>query len=290
MIQPIFSERKNKMNTVYVKIRKKGNANKYRKMLSTDENIYADISEMVETSNIYTAGCVLEDGEWFKIENASHQPFAIDIIQHNYESLDFDSLSRMDFTKIDFIFVKNRSEIYFQNISKVKLASKKRIGSFGESFKFESDSNEIIINEIPDAVYCIEMDILYFRKLEPLVGIFKGIDDLYREATDGETEQFLQNDFITLKNGYGTFSVKKANRKRIALATKTLSELNQEDKSNIFNYISEYCPDLKRQDNTFSVGSENDLKMVLYGIEQRFYTTLIGGEKRIANSVITINS
>lgn len=277
------------MSTVYVKIRMRGNANKYRKMLSIDEKIYADISELVETSYDYTAGATLGAGEWFKIENASHQPYAVDIIQQEHDPIDFDSLSRTDFTQIDYIFVKNGSEIYFQNVSKTKLASKKRIGSFGESFRYESDSKGIIINEIPDAVYCSEKDFLYFRKLESIVGIFKGIDSLYREATDIETEQFLQNDFITLKNEYGTLSVKTANRKRIALAVKTLSELNQEDRSNIFNYIGEYCPDLKTENNTFSVGSESDLKMVLFGIEQRFYTTPVGGEKRLANSVIAMN-
>ena len=100
---------------------------------------------------------------------------------------------------------------------------------------------------------------------------------------------FLQSNFIILKNDYGTSNVKTANRKRIALALKTLSELNSEEKSNIFSYIGEYCPDLKTEDNAFSVSSEDELKMVLFGIEQRFYTTLIGGEKRIANSVISMN-
>lgn len=277
------------MNTVYVKLRMKGNGIKYRKMLSTDETIYADSSVLVETSYEYTAGAILENGEWFKVENASHQTYAIDLIQQNYETLDFDSLTRTDFNQIDYIFVKNGNEICFQNVSKTKLASKKRLGSFGESFRYESDSKEIVINEIPDAVYCSEFDVLYFRKLEPIVGIFKGIADLYKEATDEETEQFLQNDFITLKNEYGSSNVKTANRKRIALAVKTLSELSREDRSNIFNYIGEYCPNLITEDKSFSVGNEDDLKMVLFGIEQRFYTTPVGGEKRIANSVITMN-
>lgn len=39
---------------------------------------------------------------------------------------------------------------------------------------------------------------------------------------------------------------------------------------------------------SFEVGSEDELKMLLYGIEQRFYTTVVGGEKRIANSVIPL--
>ena len=55
---------------------------------------------------------------------------------------------------------------------------------------------------------------------------------------------------------------------------------------NIFQYIGEYCPDLRTENNAFLVGSEDELKMVLFGIEQRFYTTPVGDEKRIANSVI----
>lgn len=94
--------------------------------------------------------------------------------------------------------------------------------------------------------------------------------------------------FIVLKDNYETSSVKTANRKRIALASKTLSGLDEEEKSNIFSYISEYIPELTTEDNAFFVGSEDDLKMVLFGIEQRFYTTPVGKEKRIANSVITM--
>ncbi len=122
--------------------------------------------------------------------------------------------------------------------------------------------------------------------METIVGIFKRIDELYREATDGETEEFLKNDFVVLRNEYDASKVKTANRKRIALAMKTLSALNTEEKRNIFQYIGEYCPDLKTEKNAFLVGNEDELKMVLFGIEQRFYTTPVGDEKRIANSVI----
>ena len=184
------------------------------------------------------------------------------------------------------MFAINESTIYFQNVSKSKLVSKKKIGSFGEGFQYQSNCEEIIINDYPDAVYCKNTDTLYFKKLEPIVGIFKGIDELYREATDGETEEFLQNDFVVLRNEYDASKVKTANRKRIALAMKTLSALNTEEKRNIFQYIGEYCPDLRTENNAFLVGSEDELKMVLFGIEQRFYTTPVGDEKRIANSVI----
>lgn len=277
------------MNTVYVKLRMRENTNKYRKMLSTEENVYESKEMLIDSSYDYVAGATLEDGEWFKIADASQQIFAIDIISQGFETVDFDSLDRGDFKQIDYLFVKNGTTIFFQNVSKSKLATKKKIGSFGESFRYESNSEEVVINEYPDAIYCGESDVLYFRKLEPIVGIFKGIAELYREATDEETEDFLQSDFITLKNDYCTAKVKTANRKRIALAVKTLSEMSPDDQSNIFSYIGEYCPDLTTESNTFSVGSEDELKMVLFGIEQRFYTTPVSKEKRIANSVIPIS-
>lgn len=277
------------MSTIYVKLRMKENTNKYRKMLSTDEKVYATISELVETSCDYTPGAILEGGEWFRIEKASQQPYSIEPIMQKYDSVDYDSMVRSDFNKIDYLFVENGTTLSFQNITRTKLATKKRIGSFGEKFRYESNSEEIVINEYPDAIYCSDTDILYFRKLEPIVGIFKGIADLYREATNEETEQFLQSDFITLKDDYGTTKVKTANRKRIALAVKTLSELSPDEKKNIFSYIGEYCPDLKTEEDTFSVSNEEELKMVLFGIEQRFYTTPVGGEKRIANSVLIMN-
>lgn len=277
------------MNTVYVKLRNRDRNNKYRKMLSTHETIFEKVENIVTDSCNYSPGALLDEGEWFKIENISIQHYAIDIISTNFESVDFDVLSRTDFKKIDFLFVKDATNIYFQKVSKAKLASKKKLGRFGGEFQYQSDCEEIVVNDYPDAIYCGEEDILYFRRLEPIVNIFKGIGELYREATDSETKQFLESEFISLKDNYGVANVKTANRKRIALAAKTLCELTQEDQVNIFNYIGEYCPDLKTQENTFAVGSEAELKMVLFGIEQRFYTTPVGKEKRIANAVLPLD-
>ena len=275
------------MNTVYVKIHTKNN-NKYRKMLSVDEDIYSSIDELLNITYEYDTRASLDIGEWFVIKNASKQPFAIDIIQKQFDSLDFDLLTKADFSQIEYLFIVSDKYIFFQNIGKSKLVSKKSIISFGESFKYRSDSEEIVVNDLPDAIYDNKKDILYFKKIESIVRIFKGIINLYKEATDEETEQFLKSNFLTLKDGYGVANVKTANRKRIALANDTLSKLNNKDKRNIFLYIKDYCPKLYTKENTFSVSNENELKMVLFGIEQRFYTTPIGKERRVALSVSSI--
>jgi hypothetical protein len=64
----------------------------------------------------------------------------------------------------------------------------------------------------------------------------------------------------------------------------------QLEKKQIVKYISKYCKNLKTNEdkNTFDIGSEKELKELIYGIEQRYYTTEIGNEKRLANSVIKL--
>jgi hypothetical protein len=122
------------------------------------------------------------------------------------------------------------------------------------------------------------------------MNIFKGIDALYREATQNETETFLANDFIQLNNGYSVENVKTANRKRIAMAMDTLSKFTPTEKNGIFKYIKGYCKNLKfdKKTSSFTIECEDDLKHLLYGIEQRYYTTKLGAEKRLANSITPI--
>lgn len=278
------------MNQVYVKVRLRGKANKYRKLLSTDENLYCSPDELIESSCPYTPGATLETGEWFKISEFSEKAFSIEITQKDYETVDYDSLQKAEYSQVDYLFAKIDDNLFFQNISKSKLVKKKGILGFGEGYRYERETAILFINEYPDAIYIPAEDALYFQRLEPIASIFGGISELYREATEHEVEEFLQNDFIDLTDGFESSKVKVANRKRIAMAMDTLSKMHDDDKKQIFAYICDYCPDIVTPEQKFKVGSEENLKMVLFGIEQRFYTTLVGGEKRIANSVVPLQA
>ena len=276
------------MDNICVKLKQR-EKDKYRKLLSINDNLYAPFTISADMVSTYTPGAILEEGEWFCLQEMSKKEFCIDVLKADYSSVDFRTLDRGDFKKIDFLFVVTEKYIVFQNISKTKLLSKRCIFALGEGYQYQDDCSEIVINDIPDAIYDKTNDTLYFRRLESITSIFRGIDQLYREATDEETTQFLNNEFINLKDGYSTASVKTANRKRIALAMKTLNALKDNDRKNIFAYIGEYCPELQVSEDSFDVGTEEDMKKLLFGIEQRFYTTPVGGEKRIANSVIPLN-
>jgi hypothetical protein len=70
------------------------------------------------------------------------------------------------------------------------------------------------------------------------------------------------------------------------MAIDTINRFDNDQKAAVFNCIRDYCPDLIAENDSFKISNENELKFLLYGIEQRFYTTPDGRERRIANSVI----
>ena len=166
---------------------------------------------------------------------------------------------------------------------------KKRI-TLGDTIRLDQGEKSIVINSTPDAIYVKDDDILYFKKLSTISPIFKGIDELYREATEEETKEFLQNDFIELEDSYGVEKVKKSNRKRIAMAMDTLSSFTPKDKQKILKYTHEYYPALKYDEKkkVFTIGSEEEMKYLLWGIEQRYYTTPVTNERRVANSIMQL--
>ena len=275
------------MNQLIAKIRDRSRTNnKFRKVLS-DEAVFTlpeNLTDIVE----YNPSTLLEDEQWYAIANFSTMSYCLDFLKDgDFDSVDYEQLDLASFEKLDFLFSFQDEVYFFQNVSKSQLVKKKLL-SFGERFNFDRDNASIVIKEVADAIYIKKEDKLYFRKLSAISSIFPGMDQLHREATEFETTEFLSKGFIALTEGFSSADVKTANRKRIALAVDTLNNFKDEDRRTVFSYIKDYCPDLSVTDDSFSIGSETDLKMLLFGVEQRFYTTPVGEEKRIANSVMKI--
>lgn len=277
------------MTVVNVRLRQR-TSNKNRKLLSTKENVYLSATELIGASLPYEPGASCADGEWFYIDDAMTQTYTKGLLDRGFDTVDFDLLRKSEFPSIDYLFVYVGNDIYFQKVSRSRLIAQKTIQLFGDEYIYQSDREEIVVNDIPDAIYVSGEDRLYFKRLEAITSIFKGIDELYREATETEVENFLKSPFISIRGDYGTSHVKTPNRKKIALAIQILSEKTVAEQKKIFSYIEKYGKDLnlKRKNGAFEIGNENELKLLLSGIEQRFYTTPVGGEKRLANSSVPL--
>lgn len=264
----------------------KGNGKKKFFKLLSDQTLF-DVSLQVLDFVEYNSDHNLDEDSWFKIEEFSQKPYSIDLLKKDFVSSEYDDLTKKQFSNIAYLCAIQGNYYYFQKITPSQFVTKKMI-AFGEVAKLESGSGRLVINATPDAIYQKDSDTLLFWNLATISSIFKGIDYLYKEATKAEVEAFLDESFVELSDDYGVENVSKPNRKRVALAMSTLAEMLDEDRNQMLFYIHSYCETKLKFDaenKKFEIKSDEELKYLLYGIEQRFYTTQIGNEKRLANSV-----
>lgn len=264
---------------------KKEKENPYEKLWSGEKEVYTMPLDL-DGSIPYEAGRVLDDDEWFKIENFTEQEFCIDILKSEFRTTDYPEANKSKTSTIEFICDYRDNVYFFQRILKTSLLVQKRL-TLGDNISLDSGEKSIVINDVPDAIFVEKSNILYFKKLQRISAIFNGIEELYKEATNEETESFVENDFIQLGNGYRVDKIKTMNRKRIAMAMDTLKSFNQKQRKEVLDYTHKYYPHLKYQskEGVFTVDNEDEMKYLLWGIEQRYYTTPITKENRVANSV-----
>ncbi|WP_163400633.1 hypothetical protein [Flavobacterium fluviatile] len=233
----------------------------------------------------YNPATLIENEELYQLKSFSNSEYILDFLRHELDTVNQDQISKADLKKLSFICTVQANLYFFQIINSSFFISKKWFSI--EELTLETEKPIITINPFADAIYDKNSDILYFKKLPAAQKIFKGMDQLYKEATEGETQTFLDNDFLDVNVAFVAKNVTVPNRKRIALVNETLNNLSNDEKLAIYDYTNEYAQ-VTFQDGKFKIESDDDLKFVLWGIEQRFYTTNIGGEKRVANSIISI--
>jgi len=275
------------MDHVFVKV-KNLRKKPFFKLIS-DHTLYEGVNVSVASCVAYSPDHNLDEDCWFKIEGFKSFEFCLDIIKKDFDTKDYDDLKKEKFSEIAYLISIQDGNFYFQKVYPSLFIKRKSI-VFGEVAKIEQPENRLVIKPLPDAIYLKDSDTLIFRDLAGIASIFKGIDVLFKEATKEEVTNFLAESFIKLEN-YGVDDVSKPNRKRIGLAMTTLSTMTQDDRSSLIPYITEYCKNSLTYDATsgkFTISKDDDLKQLVYGIEQRFYTTLISKEKRLANSVQTV--
>lgn len=274
------------MNYVIAKI--KDRENTYEKLYAGEDKIY-DLPQEIDNAFAYNPETILEPEDWYKIENFSKSKYVIDLLEHDFRTTDYGEANKVRTRQIDYIVSFQDGNYMFQRIFKHSIMTQKRI-SLGDNIYLNQGEKSIVINSTPDAIYIKTSDILLFKKLSTISPIFKGIDELYREATEEETAEFLQNSFIKLADDYGVDKIKKSNRKRIAIAIDTLKFFSKKDKQEILEYTHKYYPALRYEEKTrvFCIGSEEEMKYLLWGIEQRYYTTPVTKVNMVANSVVPL--
>ena len=156
------------MDNICAKLKQR-EKNKYRALISVDSKLYNIPPITADLAITYTPGALLEEGEWFCIKDASKTDYSIDLLSSKDTSVDYQALDRKDFSRIDFVFVLSDNYIAFQNVSKSKLLSKRRVLALGETYEYQDECSEIVINDLPDALYDKTNDTLYRTSLSEVI-------------------------------------------------------------------------------------------------------------------------
>lgn len=274
------------MDFLLAKIKRMTNPAHY-KVISDHTTYSFDLSQYSFVE--YSPDHNLDEDALFRVSDFINQEFCLDFLKTEIVSANFDQIPSDRYKKISYLCAVQNDAFCFQKVTPSTYLNRS-ILRLGENVTVESSENKIFLNPFPDAVYIPSQNILVFKNLGTISSIFKGIDTLYKEATQEEVESFLGEPFINLLGDYDASNVSKPNRKRIALAMESFSHLDIEERGQILDYIHDYCENITYDEGgrTFSISTDEELKFLLYGIEQRFYTTMLGQEKRLANSIQTI--
>lgn len=268
----------------------KGNDNDYYRVLSN-----VTIFEMnydFNRTRPYADDYKLEEEEWFVIDEFTEKDYCLQFLREEFIGVEspYKYISREDYKNIDYIIsIQSENYYLFQKVTKSYVYKRHRMISWSDQAILINAEDLLIIKELPDCIFDKKANKLYFKNLSSITSIFIGINILYREATDNEVEEFLSLDIVNVAPQFSKEQVKTANRRRIKEAMKRYEDFTIQQRNKIPDYISKYCLNIyDSATNKFNISNEKELTELLNTLNQRYYTTEIDGEKRLANSVVKL--
>ena len=169
--------------------KKAGRNSAFVKLMSNE--VIFDLPDDLDNPHIYDSDHNLDEDQWFAINNFSATRYCISFIVNDFNSAEYDQIVNADYGGLKYLCsYQDDRYYYFQKLSSSQTIRKKWFKISNEPELVEDPI--IIIKAYPDAIYDKEDDNLYFKNLAAISTIFPGIDELYKEATQEETEQFYK--------------------------------------------------------------------------------------------------
>ena len=261
------------------------------KVLSKQDDIY-DLRLLNFDHNCeFAEGADLDDEEWFKLENFDSKAYFLPILGENIAAAQFNQLLEAKYADITYLMaVQNNGNTFcFQRLTSQSVL-KKKILKISQAPVLQKLEKTILMEDLPHAVYKKDDKCLYFKKLSTITNMFPGIDELYREATEQETTAFMSEPFMEAAGQIAPDKISSANRKRLHAAAAKLAGLTQKQRNTILNYINRYNKAIPYDaaTNKFSITNNTELQFFLWGIEERYFSTITKREKRVARSIIKL--
>lgn len=260
----------------------------WRKLVDQVDNAdYTNIS--LEDTMIYDANNGMAH-QWFRIEDFNYNEAFMPSLFSEFDVADLEDLTREQYDNIEFIAFHEDGKFFIQKITKGAYMTKRWFAWNDQIVTYHNESNMLNINPIPHCIYDSNTHILYFMDISKAYGVFKQLKMDYAEATNVDVESFLSSDIVET-NGFDISKVGVANRKRINSILTRYNSYTNIQKATLKDYIHDKVGDnLALHDNKFVVSSDKDLRLLLYGIQQRFYVPPLSEETQVATNTTSINN
>lgn len=272
------------MDFLFVKT--KGKRGSFCKVLS-DQQVYCDIPSF-EDNRPYNDEVRLLENQWFVLANFSQKEYAPSLVKDEFNAAQWSQIDRANYGRIDYIVAiqDDGNQLIFQNITSSLIYKRQNWLSLDDQPSLLNKAHLLVIHDQADAYYQRNNDCLYFQRLSSITNIFPGINELYNEATDDEVDLVLSLPILNVVPDFTKDKVKTANRRKIREALNMYNQYNNQQKEQLPLYMQKYCPRLSFDSvsGRFDIIDEKTLTLLLNGLCQRYYTTEISQEKKVALS------
>lgn len=270
------------------------------KIKDDDERWYKIVDQIMndELSEIVLGDAVAYDpnnteaNQWFKIDGFDQKEGFLPLLAQQINVADLESLDRQQYDNIEFIAFFDLGRYYMQKITRGNYLKKKWFSWDGDILRYQEDEGIIYINPVPNCIYDTNTRAIYFMDIAKAYGIFSNLKLDYKAATDDEANRFLQSDIVDAQ----TLPIEKvgvSNRKRITSILTKYEAYTPNEKATLKEYIKKSVgANLDFDDNAkkFVVNTDTQLRLLLYGIQQRFYMPPLEDEVQVATSSTRISN
>ena len=231
--------------------------------------------------------------QWFRLEHLSNTAYLNELFSNPIEAGELTTINVNQLDDMKYFAYYANSKFYIQRMLTGCYIKKASFWSFGDNIQFTNDNKMVTINPIPDGVYDLTTDTLYFQELNRLYNIFSNIKNEYVQGTSGSIHEFLANDMISLGENFSEDKVSLSNRKRISEVARVYNTYSEIQKEELKSYICQYSNgdlEYNEQERKFKINDDTDLRLLLFGMQMRFYKQPLNDEVQVATSTTSIRN
>lgn len=231
--------------------------------------------------------------QWFRMENLRNTDYFNGLFGNPIESGELTTIDVNQLDDIKYFAYYADNKYYIQRMLTGCYIRKAGFWTTGNRIQFADDNKMVTINPIPDGIYDLNTDTLYFQELNRLYNIFSNIKNEYVLGTSGSIHEFLSNDMISLSDDFSEAKVSLSNRKRISEVARVYNTYSEVQKDELKSYICQFSDgdlEYNEEDRKFKINDDIDLRLLLFGMQMRFYKQPLSDDVQVATSTTSIRN